>query len=105
MARLKELTASNSQITHLALPFGLPGGQSCTDLPDYRGVIFAYEGIAEPGKSTSSMVETPDIFPTLCDLAGLPAPDFVDVVSLQPIWKSPTVPPRDCIQSSEDYSN
>jgi iduronate 2-sulfatase len=37
-------------------------------------------------------VETLDIFPTLCDLAGLPIPDFVDGVSLRPLLEEPSLP-------------
>ena len=37
------------------------------------------------GKTTDALVELIDIYPTLCELAGLPAPDFVQGVSLRPI--------------------
>jgi len=46
----------------------------------------------KPGESTQAMVETLDIFPTLCDLAGLPEPDFVQGVSLRPILEDPEAP-------------
>ncbi len=36
-----------------------------------------------PGKHTYAVVETVDIFPTLCDLAGLPLPKFAKGVSLK----------------------
>ena len=38
------------------------------------------------------MVETLDVFPTLCELAGLPRPDFVDGVSLRPLLDDPASP-------------
>ena len=63
-------------------------------------LIFSYEGISEPGKTTDSIVETLDIFPTLCDLAGLPDPDFVDGVSLRPILKSPDAPGHPAVSYS-----
>lgn len=53
-------------------------------------LIIAYPGIKQPGKPTDSMVETLDLFPTLCDLAGLPEPKFVDGVSLRPLLSDPT---------------
>jgi len=53
-------------------------------------LIIAYQGIPRPGSITNAMVETIDVFPTLCDLAGLPQPDFVDGVSLSPILNDPT---------------
>ena len=60
-------------------------------------LIISYTGIQQPGVKTNSMVETLDIFPTLCDLAELPKPDFVDGVSLQPILQSPTADGHDAI--------
>ncbi len=52
-------------------------------------LIVSFPGITKPGKPTESMVETLDLFPTLCDLAGLPLPDFVDGVSLRPLLADP----------------
>jgi iduronate 2-sulfatase len=55
-------------------------------------LIINYKGIPHAGQATHSMVETLDVFPTLCDLAGLPAPDFAHGVSLRPILESPDAP-------------
>jgi iduronate 2-sulfatase len=52
-------------------------------------LIIQYDGIGSPGEPTDSIVETLDIFPTLCELAGLPQPDFCDGVSLRPILGKP----------------
>ena len=52
-------------------------------------LIVSYPGIMKPGESTDSIVETLDVFPTLCDLAGLPQPDFVDGISLRPLLEDP----------------
>ena len=52
-------------------------------------LIISYDGIPNAGVATNAMVETLDVFPTLCDLAKLPVPAFVDGVSLQPILNSP----------------
>ncbi len=38
------------------------------------------------------MVETLDSFPTLCDLTGLPTPEFTQGVSFRPILESPNAP-------------
>ena len=38
----------------------------------------------------SSIVETLDIFPTICDLAGLEVPEYLQGVSLRPILEDPT---------------
>ena len=63
-------------------------------------LIVSYRGIKRPGESTDSMVETLDVFPTLCDLAGLPMPDFVDGVSLRPLLDDPASPGHPAIAYS-----
>ena len=55
-------------------------------------LIVSYPGIKAPGVPTDSMVEALDLFPTLCELTGLPVPGFVDGVSLQPILDDPAEP-------------
>ncbi|NOY00800.1 MAG: sulfatase, partial [Verrucomicrobia bacterium] len=55
-------------------------------------LIISYSGIPYTGEATRSIVETLDIFPTLCDLAALPKPDFLDGTSLDPILKNPEAP-------------
>jgi iduronate 2-sulfatase len=55
-------------------------------------LIISYPGVRMRGKSTRSVVETLDIFPTLCDLAELPAPVEVQGVSLRPILNEPNYP-------------
>lgn len=60
-------------------------------------LIIRYQGIPNPGEGTDSIVETLDIFPTLCDLAKLPIPEFVNGVSLRPILESPEHPGHSAI--------
>ncbi len=55
-------------------------------------LIVSCPGIEKPGESTDSMVETLDVFPTLCELAALPQPDFVHGVSLHPLLEEPASP-------------
>jgi len=45
--------------------------------------------IQKPGEITNSIVETIDLFPTLCDLVDLKKPDFLDGSSLLPLLKNP----------------
>lgn len=40
-------------------------------------VIVVAPGVAKPGSHSAALVETVDIYPTLCELAGLPAPKAV----------------------------
>ena len=47
-------------------------------------LIFSAPG-TKHGISNKSPVEFVDIYPTLCDLAGIPIPEFTDGVSLKPI--------------------
>jgi len=53
-------------------------------------LIIYYPGIIDPGRPTSAIVGTLDIFPTLCALAQLPQPDFTTGVSLAPILNDPS---------------
>jgi len=50
-------------------------------------LIIYYPGIASPGKSSQAVIESLDIFPTLCELAQLPKPIFVQGQSLLPVLK------------------
>ena len=52
-------------------------------------LIISYKGIPKAGEGTCSMVETLDVFPTVCDLAGLDKPDFLQGKTLVPILKNP----------------
>ncbi|MEZ5944769.1 MAG: sulfatase [Planctomycetaceae bacterium] len=45
-------------------------------------LIVHYDGIVHPGKATSAVVETIDIFPTLCELTDVPSPEFAHGKSL-----------------------
>jgi arylsulfatase A-like enzyme len=51
-------------------------------------LIFDVPGVKAKGK-TSSPTEFVDIFPTLCEFAGLPVPEHLQGVSLKPLFKNP----------------
>ncbi len=56
-------------------------------------IIVVAPGVTKPGTSSKALVETVDIYPTLAELAGLPAPPGpqpIDGKSLVPLLKEPT---------------
>ena len=61
-------------------------------------ICFVAPGVAKPGSSTKQLAETVDIFPTLAELAGLPAPTVpqrIDGVSMVPVLRDPAARVRD----------
>jgi iduronate 2-sulfatase len=61
-------------------------------------IIIVAPGLVKPGSSSQQLSETVDIFPTLAELAGLPAPKGpqpIDGVSLVPVLKNPEKRVRD----------
>jgi len=52
-------------------------------------LIIHYPGMAHKGSNTEAIVETLDIFPTLCDLTGIEIPEYVQGVSLKNILLDP----------------
>jgi len=53
-------------------------------------LIISVPGMDSPGTKTDAVVETLDLFPTLCELTGLEHPDFVHGKSLVPQIKNPS---------------
>ena len=52
-------------------------------------LIIHYPGMDRKGSKTNAIVETLDIFPTLCELTGIERPDFARGVSLKDILDNP----------------
>ncbi len=55
-------------------------------------------GVTKPGSASRQLTETVDVFPTLAELAGLPAPKGpqpIDGLSLAPVLRDPKAPLRD----------
>ena len=55
-------------------------------------LVISYPGLKSPGVKTNALVETADIFPTLCELTGIPVPDFKQGKSLKSILNNPAEP-------------
>jgi choline-sulfatase len=58
-------------------------------------LIVAAPGAAGNGKSNAGPVELVDIYPTLADLCGLPAPEYLDGASLRPALDDPSMSVKD----------
>ncbi|MGC6581665.1 MAG: sulfatase [Akkermansiaceae bacterium] len=61
-------------------------------------LVIVAPGTTKPNTSTRQLAESVDVFPTLCELAGLPAPKGpqpIDGKSLVPVLKDPAVRIRD----------
>ncbi|NNE94063.1 MAG: sulfatase [Verrucomicrobiales bacterium] len=55
-------------------------------------LIIAPPTIEKPGEKSDSIVETLDVYPTICDLLEMDKPNFLDGTSLVPILENPTAP-------------
>lgn len=60
-------------------------------------LIIRVPGMTRPGKKSDAVVETRDLFPTLCDLAGVPVPAFAEGQTLRPQLEDPAVPGHDAL--------
>ena len=61
-------------------------------------LLIVAPGVTQPGSTTQQPAETVDVFPTLAELAGLPAPTGpqpIDGLSLVPVLRDPAVTIRD----------
>ncbi|MEZ6064510.1 MAG: sulfatase-like hydrolase/transferase [Planctomycetaceae bacterium] len=61
-------------------------------------LLIVAPGVTTPGGSTLQLAESVDVYPTLAELAGLPAPrgpQAIDGVSLVPVLRDPSVRVRD----------
>lgn len=54
-------------------------------------MIISYPGLHKKGTATKAMVETLDIFLTLCELTGLTTPNYAEGKSLKSILENPTI--------------
>ncbi len=62
------------------------------ELDAHAPLIFSAPGQKVKGKATDALVEFIDIYPTLCDLAGLEPPKHLEGYSVKPLLDDPTLP-------------
>ncbi|WP_286827974.1 sulfatase [Maribacter sp. UBA4516] len=55
-------------------------------------LIVSYPGQKNPGAKTDAMVELVDIFPSLCELAGIDIPNYSQGKSFAPLTENPQLP-------------
>lgn len=55
-------------------------------------MVLSVPGQKQPGARTDALVEFVDIYPTLCDLCGIPLPEGLEGVSLAPLLDDPNRP-------------
>lgn len=67
---------------------------SCFESSVHAPLIVVAPGI-EGGRQTNGLVEFIDIYPSLCELCGLPAPDHLEGRSFAPLMKNPEMPWKD----------
>ena len=65
---------------------GLLGKQNVFEHSMHIPLIFAGPGIPR-GKSTAAFTYLLDVFPTLCDVTGIPRPAGLEGESLRPLWE------------------
>ncbi|NWG14629.1 MAG: sulfatase [Acidobacteria bacterium] len=53
-------------------------------------LIIALPGMRAGGRTTGSLAEMVDLYPTLADLCGLPYPEYLDGKSLKPVLEDPS---------------
>ncbi len=75
---------------------GLLGKQSVYEHSMRVPMIFAGPGIPR-GKSTEAFTYLLDVFPTLCDIAGIAPPPDLDGESLRPLWEGTKERVRDSV--------
>jgi iduronate 2-sulfatase len=70
---------------------GIWGKHSLFEESLHSPMIIQYPGMTSKGSKTNAMVETLDIFPTLCDLTGVETPKFAQGTSLKGILEKPNL--------------
>ena len=63
----------------------------------YIPLIVVAPGVTKPGTRTCSLVETVDLYPTLCELAGIIPPQGLDGASFVPALKTPSTPGKEAV--------
>lgn len=74
------------------------GKHTCFEVATHSPLIIAAPGF-QPGQKCEALTEYVDIFPTLCELAGVKAPEYLEGTSLVPLMKNPDGKIKECALS------
>lgn len=74
---------------------GIWGKATNYEIATRAPLLFSAPGMKQPGASTHSLAEFIDIYPTLCELAGLPKPEHLSGTSLVPVLEDPAATVND----------
>jgi iduronate 2-sulfatase len=97
LASLKELGLSDNTIVIIWGDHGWKLGEHNSwgkmtnyDIDTHVPLIIRAPGVGEVGVKTEQLTELVDIFPTLCDLAGIEVADYLQGTSMTPLMQDPT---------------
>lgn len=68
------------------------GKQTCYETATRAPLIVSAPGMKASSQHTRALVEFVDLFPTLCELAALPAPEVLEGSSFAPLLDAPALP-------------
>jgi iduronate 2-sulfatase len=60
-------------------------------------LVISAPGVTRAASRTAALAETVDLYPTLCELAGLPVPSGLDGRSLVPVLKDPAADTKEAV--------
>jgi arylsulfatase A-like enzyme len=85
--------------------YGIWGKHTNFDMALRSPLLIRVPGMNAPGKSTNSLAETIDIFPTLADVCGLPTPNHIKAfgTSLKRVIQNPAIKIKDYSFSVRDF--
>ena len=63
--------------------------QTTFEIDTHVPMIFSGAGVKAKGEKSNALTEFVDIYPTLCELAGIPVPDYLQGTSVAPLLENP----------------
>ena len=73
--------------------------QTNYDIDTHAPLIISAPGIKSKGSKSYALTELVDIFPTLCDLAGIETPSYLQGLSVRPLLDQPDLPWKEAVFS------